>query len=251
MSYDIQSFSVISPSAQWPEWITSVPLLFYMAVACSSSKSNLDNIDIIMIFCMVLTILFGFLLNLKFTFWLNVLCLMLSCTSVSVVVLLAIQAQRQLELQITSSKEKLNSLSKNTKNNAQLRLKTVKRKYDQLKIALKKKNLSLICLVGLPLFAIIYFLSLIKIIDEFVTFATFMVVGLLFKSIMGGLLMAGHISLYEDIHYEETVAFLEKEIHEQNSMLSFVENKFTKTRFEIKHVRNGNNCMFISYEHAY
>jgi hypothetical protein len=96
---------VISPGAQWPEWVTSVPLLFFSAIACDISRVDLEVVDVIIIVGMALTIVGGFILNLT---WipLHIHCgvLALSCLAVLSVVLWVIFSEKQLEDQIHRSK---------------------------------------------------------------------------------------------------------------------------------------------------
>jgi len=97
---------VVSPAAQWPEWMTSVTLLFYSAVSCDISRTSLEFMDVVIILSMALTIICGSLLNLVHLLprWLHLLMLTISCLTVLSVGLLAIFSERALERQIHSSR---------------------------------------------------------------------------------------------------------------------------------------------------
>lgn len=97
--------SVISPASQWPEWVTSVPLLFYSAISCDISRPSLDLTDVLIISSMGLTISTGFVLNIShFPAWVYHSMLFISCSAVSSVVLLAVFTNKQLVKQIHCAK---------------------------------------------------------------------------------------------------------------------------------------------------
>ena len=57
-------YKQVSPASQWPEWVTSVPLLIYVALSIDSRRSKLRNKDIVVIVSMASCIVAGYMLQL-------------------------------------------------------------------------------------------------------------------------------------------------------------------------------------------
>ena len=200
-------YRVLSPAALWPEWLTSVPLLLYVAIACEV-KPHLDRRDLMIIFLMFCTIFFGFLLVFVSNIYFRILCLCLSCICTASVIFFSILAKELFKNRINeplwathanmdveidfSDSIKLDIRSKS-------RLLEIQRK--TIESALTKKNLSIICLYGMPHFPVIYFLSLSCLINEDVAYASTMVVGMLVKLFVATVVTEGNFPVTEDVDY--------------------------------------------------
>ena len=131
---------VISPAAQWPEWMTSVPLLFYIAISCDASRSSLNTVDISILVAMTLTILCGFLLNIRSAVvpqWVFCMLLFISCCGVLSVFVLAFSTEKQLVTQIRNAKT-LDSITGNFEMTPRERLVYVQNQFKRLHYTMKK-----------------------------------------------------------------------------------------------------------------
>eukprot|EP01036_Dinobryon_divergens_P024898 gene24898-33389_t len=226
-------FGVISPAAQWPEWMTSVPLLFYIAISCDASRSSLNTVDISILVAMSLTIFLGFLLNLSsidVPVWVFGMLLFLSCCGVLSVIALALLTEKELVTEIRCAKT-LDSVSGNFEMTPRERLVYVRNRFKRLHYTMKKKKLAIVCLVGMPLFPIIYFLSALKIIQDSVAYAAFMFAGMVTKSIIATIIASSQMFYYDNIEYCVAMQNLKQQLSSNKSFVRFAENKYHKMNF--------------------
>ena len=120
--------------------MTSVPLLFYIAISCDASRSALNTVDISILVAMTMTIFLGFLLNLRYAnvpTWVFGILLFLSCCGVLSVIALAFFTERELVTQIRSAKC-LDSVTGNFEMTPRERLVYVKNQFKRLHYTMKK-----------------------------------------------------------------------------------------------------------------
>ena len=226
---------MISPAAQWPEWLTCVPLLFYVALSCDM-KEFLEWKDILMIGLITTTIFTGFSLNFGFSDRFNFISLLLSCLSCVSVGFLAVEAQTALKdivasesgpgiRTITNIEEEANPIE---------RYKAVYGKAKQLEFTLKKRNIALVCLVGMPIFPIIYFLALFRFLHDDTAYSATMIASMLVKSIIASIVSENSfVEGLEDVEVVLARGNLERKVEEVRKTVQFATSKFYRVQFEV------------------
>ena len=159
--------------------------------------------------------------------WLTFITILVSCACVVSVVYLAITAQDQLKSIV---KEPLWATHKDNEEKVKISTKsqllaTQKKKMESV---LKKKNLAIICLIGMPLFPTIYFLSVFQIISDDIAYTLTMIVGMIVKLFVANVIAEGHIIASEDIDYVIAMHNLEVEAEAIKKAMDFAQNKFYK-----------------------
>ena len=217
-------YRVVSRLAQWPEWIVSVPLCLFIALSCNNDVQSLSKYDSLMVFLMFLVVFNGFLLNLHFdSVSVNTALLAVSCVSLGCIIFLAVNTtncpcaqKKSLETDLVSAdtiidprEGRVKSLSLSQTHQW---MKKIIRQLYKVNLAHKKKNLCFVCVLGLPLFPVIYFLSLYHIINDEWTVVLFSIASLLFKSVLVGVLIAGHSKLYGKMLQQAEALALEIEL---------------------------------------
>ena len=178
---------------------------------------------------MCLVIVAGFALNLKLSRTTDKINVLFSYVATSIVAYLSRMTQHQLQTQINMiinlDLEKVDSVIPREK------LQILELQKIRLSSALKKKNISMVCLISMPLFPLIYALSAFKVIDQYITYASFMIIGMITKTVIIALLTNGNITLIEDLDYINATNYLKEKSVEINELVAFSENKFYKTKF--------------------
>ena len=139
----------MSQAAQWPEWLTSVPLLFYSTVSCDITRSSLATLDISILVAMTLTIVCGFLLNFHqymsfIPLWGYSTLLFISCAGMVSVFVLAFSTERQLLTHLQSA-QSLNVMSDDLSDmSPREKLHHFEVRYKRLQYTMKKVSLLLL-----------------------------------------------------------------------------------------------------------
>jgi len=124
-----------------------------------------------------------------------------------------------------------------------LKKQDVENQYQQLQLVLKKRNLGIICIYALPLFPVIYFLTVLKVISDDLSMVLMIVAGCIAKSLMNYLLVAGHISLYEDekTNFSRTAQNLQRKLSEQRKVVKMANDAKTlqKNRLDLTTISTG------------
>jgi hypothetical protein len=297
--------SVISPAAQWPEWIVNTPLLIYLAVACEM-KSQLNKSDICIVVLIALAIFTGYLANISSNLIWNYIVISISFITCAAFMLIVLNNNLYFTLseespepnyetlyqkqEISTSKNdlqhsnyknqegvidlyiidkakvnaefdnhtirnnnnnnnsnetsRLNSLTFKTTNELQMKKRLMENR-------LKRRFLTRICIIGIPLFPIIWTLSAIKIIDDDMCFILMMVVSMTVKLFIATIVTNEKTIALNDINYTITMHNLDVESTEIQKFSNFKQNKFYKYKFlmptdSLEDTKNMNNSGYNS-----
>ena len=213
-----------------------MPLLLYMAVSCDLNKRELEWSDIAIILSMFSCIYLGFLLVVGFSYWWNVAFLTLSFVFVVAIAQLVHMAQHQLQGQIEIAFHPNLELNSSTdrklkKSIAGDKLMALRMQYSALQYALKKKNLALVCFVGMPLFPAIYILSFSRMVTMEFAYVLTMFAGMSVKCIMVTLLASDQIALSHEVGYSDAELLLQNRLEVAQKAFAFANNKHYKRNF--------------------
>eukprot|EP01041_Mallomonas_annulata_P003484 gene3484-6930_t len=231
-------FGVLSAAAQFSEWLVCVPLLIYIAVSCEV-KNKLSWKDKAVIILMGLAIFLGRLPIFFTGYYLNFILIFLSCACVLSVFYLVIDAHgalaaalsRKPVISLENIDAKANTLcSKLAGGHSIHQSYELCRQKKSLESALIRQNLAVICFIAMPIFPLIYFFSLFKILNDDIAYTSTMVVSMLVKVFIATIVTEGHITALEDINYTITMHNLDVEADEINKVLSFKHNKHYKVK---------------------
>ena len=211
------SRSVISPAAQWPEWITSVPLLIYSAVAVEQ-KEALNVSDKLIIFSTFVTMLCGYLVNVKPPHWVAVLLISISCICVSGIFAIVLRARANYGMMKSAIYSETHH-----------RIKAV-----SIAIATQQNNLALLLLITMPCFPIVYFLGVGKVISDDVQYSITMILGMVAKVLFASMSAEGHIKATEG-----TINALEAEVVDAKEAGAYAEHLFQRVSLPLQSVMSG------------
>lgn len=194
-------------------------------------KDNLEFKDIAIVALMWGAIFCGLGLHFGLSNYVNVTLLSASCACVLSVFYLAADAQTDLNILISGYFGQRRSQSEL---NADQRLIQLSNKVTQLEAALKKKSIALVCLVGMPLFPLIYFLTMLHLINDDNAYAATMIASMVVKSIIATIVSEGHVSGFEDIDFFVARGVLDRDLEEAKQNHDFAHNRFYKVNFNAK-----------------
>lgn len=217
---------VQSTSAQWAEWLVTVPLMVYMVLAMED-KRKLSREDKIIIFVFSLAIGFGFLLNFRsMPASLGYLMFVLGCCSISVSVLLDYFTTRKYRIAVCD--ENYN------RNNA-----------GTLARASKRRTLTRLFLIVFPCFPLTHILAQAKLIDREGTFIGYALCSLIAKLLFASSVSDTHINLIEGINKLILIA----EMTANQSRRMFLQTVFTDVRMSINEVSASLDLLKFDKQH--
>ena len=195
---------VESTSAQWAEWLVTVPLMVYMTVAMED-KPNLGREDAIIVFVFFLAISFGFLLNFRsMPASLGYFLFVLGCCSISVSVVLDIFSTMKYRMAIRDAKNNRNEIG-------------------TLALASKRRTLTRLLVIVLPCFPLTHILAQTKVINREGTFIGYALCSLIAKLLFAGSVSDAHVNLIE----RTNKLILTAEIALNKTRQKFLQNVFT------------------------
>jgi hypothetical protein len=208
-------FGVVSPAAQWPEWITTVPFLVYITISIDTQKRSLVCSDYVVIFGMAVCIGMGWALQLRLPGEWSAATLILANLAILSTIFLVHRAQgdtgrtssslRSTRLRLpfqvydtlpTSSEVLPEDVSVFTERAAK-----------EISTEVRIKTLSYLLFVVFPLFPVIYIAALVGLLDYNWTYIGFQFAGLVAKLLFTALAVRSHSNVLDEI-----VKLLELEI---------------------------------------
>lgn len=188
-------FGVVTPGAIWPEWLISGPLLVWFAISCEH-KSALNRSDIATILLMEISIFMGYLLLLRLNFVVKSIILFLSCVCCGFVVLVSVRSKAIMDSAIKSLLE-----TRNRTLPCDEKLTLLSAQKDALEGAVKQKNVGLVCTIGMLIYPVLYFLPILGIISDDVTYVSFMVTGVFVKFFITTIITEENVESVEDLRF--------------------------------------------------
>jgi len=169
-------FGVETVTSQWAEWLTSVPLIVYMAVAIKDSPTmTLEDITIVV--CSAFAVIFGFLTNFN-TMPLGLGIFLVLCGGFSLSMCLG--------LALLSSWRRMKTVSIDSRSRGQ--------DFDDLiSQAIKQRTLAVLLFWVFPPFPIIYILGIVKVFDRDAIFIAFQIAGVAAKLLFVGSIADAHM----------------------------------------------------------
>lgn len=211
-------FGVQTPATQWPEWFTTVPYLIYTAVAVEN-KQKLDSSDIGVIFAMAMCILTGALLNLPLPMGVAIGLLVVSCVCMLAVVAMVVRVQRANREVIDENDDKMVRAHK-------------------IAIAAQSRNLAWLCLVGMPVLPLLYFLRVFDVLSVDSFYAGNNIMSCLIKVVFASMAAEGHMATAQ-IMYKA----LESDAEAAHEAEAFAEHLFQRVTIPLKAVIAGLEMM--------
>lgn len=173
---------VDSTTAQWAEWLVTVPLMVYMTVAMED-KSSLTSYDIIILTVFVLAISFGFLLNFKeMPMAVGYVMFILGCCSITVTIV----------LDRLSGTKFMNAINDHSTSHGDYRRALIK--------ASKRRTLSRLFLAVFPLFPLTHILAQVGVLDRENTIISYALCSLIAKLLFAGSVSDTHMSLADGVN---------------------------------------------------
>ena len=218
---------VESTTAQWAEWLVTVPLMVYMTLAMED-KPALFWEDIVIIIVFILAIAFGFFLNFnEMPIALGYILFMLGCCSISVTTILDYLSVKSFEKALSSQNQLLNST------------RIIAR-------ASKRRTLTRLFTVIFPLFPLTHILAQTKVIDREGTFVAYAICSLIAKLLFASSVSDTHINVIEGINKITLSSgmadnkikrkFLEKVFHEVRAPLNAISMGLTVCKEDHQHL---------------
>ena len=195
------SFGVVSPASQWPEWITSVPLLVYVALSIDSRRSKLKTKDCIVITSMATCILAGYMLQLPISkLW---SCLILICAHLCILsTILMIHRDHHKDVYLNERADAVKLSAKSVIGN-----KTLELEVGRITNAIKTRTLAYLLFFVFPIFPLVHVMALVGFIDADMTFIAWQVAGVFAKLVFVALAVRSHRNVFDSI-----VALVDKEV---------------------------------------
>ena len=178
----VDVLGVSSTAAQWAEWLVTVPLMVYMALAMED-KTALTTNDIIIILVFILAISFGFLLNFRdMPVALGYLMFILGCCSITVTIVLDRVTGKKLKAAMNDQDSTTNDFRR------------------VLVKASKRRTLSRLFLIVFPLFPLTHILAQSQVFDRDNTFIAYALCSLIAKLLFASTVSDAHMSLSEGVN---------------------------------------------------
>eukprot|EP01036_Dinobryon_divergens_P036155 gene36155-47005_t len=210
----IDMFGVVTPSTQWPEWLTTVPFLIYTAVAVED-KERLNTADILVIISMFFCILTGYFLNLELPWWLAYLLLIISCVSMLSTVYMVVRANKN---HAEVSGQEHSALTRAA----------------YIAEAEQARNLSVLCLVAMPILPILYFMAIGNLLSVDVFYSSNNIMSCMVKLVFAAIAAEGHMSTTEQMF-----TALQTDVELAKEGEAFAEHLFHKVTIPLKSVTAG------------
>jgi len=203
------SFGVVTPAAQWPEWVTSVPFLVFITLAIDSNKKNLAFIDYFVIVGMAICIGLGWALQLQLPGVWSTTILIISNLAIVSTVFLVHRSQSGFDtdfavigLATYHNKSENSNVTEKTEISA-----STERAVREISDEVRMKTLSYLLFVIFPLFPLIYLSAMLGALDYNWTYICFQFAGLAAKLLFAALAVRSHQNVLDQV-----VKLLEDEI---------------------------------------
>lgn len=206
-------FGVVSPAAQWPEWITTVPFLVYITISIDTQKRSLVCSDYVVIFGMALCIAMGWALQLQLPGDWSAATLIFANLTILSTIFLVHRAQGDPDRAMPSLGstmlpfqvyESLPTSSETLPEDVSV---YTERAAKEISTEVRMKTLSYLLFVVFPLFPVIYIAALVGLLDYNWTYIGFQFAGLVAKLLFTALAVRSHSNVLDEI-----VKLLELEI---------------------------------------
>ena len=197
------SFGVVSPASQWPEWITSVPLLVYVALSIDSRREKLKPRDVIVMTAMATCIMAGYMLQLNISkIW---SCLILLCAHFCI--FSTILMIHRDHLKDISMNEKADNAVRTGSSKSLLEHRYLDREVGRITNAIKTRTLAYLLFFVFPIFPLVHVAAILGFIDADTTFIAWQVAGVFAKLVFVALAVRSHRNAFDSI-----VALIDKEL---------------------------------------